>query len=589
MDAVASNPNAACAMTGDHLKPDGGLECYACHSAWIPNCFGCHFERDEREVGLNLITREYEVGRVRTNNKVFESLRHFAIGPNSEGRVAPYLVGCQPIADVTAPDGTKILDFVMPVTTNGLSGLAHNPVNPHTVRGAGEVRSCAECHRSPPTLGLGNGNYAIARERLYTAGPAGVKIYDRKTNPRSPIADGALVESGAAQAIASLPNVVEGTADYLFVARGRAGLAIYDRRPDAPEEPVAVIEGIDAVDVSRVARYLYVVDAGVGVRVYDNEDPAAATLVAVIEVPGAVRAVPWGIHLLVAAGPEGLVVANIADHEAPYVAGVVSGMVAVDVRPYAHYREGSDFAVRAYVADPSYGVRIVDLLPDHEAPRLVGGLPLVGAVGLDTYTRYVTATDTEPSREHDYLYVAAGPAGLHVFDVTEPDHVVTVAALSDLGGVVSDVDVVSQLAPPGTDDYAVLANEKLGLQLVDVNDPRDPVAIELALLSPGADRVLVEVQALDRFIDEQGNQLKENSHPFTEVFSRDDIVRLLSVAIDCGGARSPDVDGDGAVTVTDLVRLLAAWGPCKACPEDVDGSGDVGVGDLLALLAELAR
>jgi len=34
------NPVAACAMNGNHLKDNGGLECFACHTSWTPNCFG---------------------------------------------------------------------------------------------------------------------------------------------------------------------------------------------------------------------------------------------------------------------------------------------------------------------------------------------------------------------------------------------------------------------------------------------------------------------------------------------------------------------------------------------------------------------
>lgn len=48
-----------------------------------------------------------------------------------------------------------------------------------------------------------------------------------------------------------------------------------------------------------------------------------------------------------------------------------------------------------------------------------------------------------------------------------------------------------------------------------------------------------------------------------------------------------DIDGDGVVGVTDLLALLAAWGPCGecgACPADLDGDCAVGVTDLLALL-----
>ena len=45
-----------------------------------------------------------------------------------------------------------------------------------------------------------------------------------------------------------------------------------------------------------------------------------------------------------------------------------------------------------------------------------------------------------------------------------------------------------------------------------------------------------------------------------------------------------DLDGDGTVGSGDLVILLAAWGPCDACPEDLDGDGTVDFGDLLQLL-----
>ena len=49
-----------------------------------------------------------------------------------------------------------------------------------------------------------------------------------------------------------------------------------------------------------------------------------------------------------------------------------------------------------------------------------------------------------------------------------------------------------------------------------------------------------------------------------------------------------DVDGDGLVTITDFLALLAAWGPCADCgdcPADFDGGCTVGITDLLILLA----
>jgi hypothetical protein len=528
--SVDYDPTAACAMNENHLKQDGGLECYACHTSWAPNCFGCHFERDEREMGRNLVTREWEVGKASTANKVFESLKHFSMGKNRKGRFSPYVVGCNAIADVTAPDGSKILDFVMPETVNGLSGLALNPVNPHTVRAEGEVRSCSECHRSPPTLGLGSGNYALARTNAYVATDGGVQVFDRETDPAVPSPVGTL-SSGTPLAVAALPNVIEGDADYLFVAAGTAGLWIYDMRAGIPADPVAVVDGINAIDVSRAAHYLYVVVEGVGVNIYDNQDPSTANLVATVSIPTAVRAVPWGIHLFVAAGLEGLAVVDIANHDDPGIVGSLPGMNAVDVTLYAHFQKGNGFAARAYVADPDFGVRVVDLLPDFSAPVLRDGLALPGAVALDTYTRYVLADDTTPSREHDYLYVAAGMSGLRVYDITIPDTIAQIAALG-LGGHAMDVDVTSQMNPPGTDDYALVANDLAGVQVIDVTDPLNPT-LRGTVPAGGATRVLVDVQQLDRFIDEQGNQLKENSHPGVQVLNREEIVSILST--DLGG------------------------------------------------------
>ena len=51
-------------------------------------------------------------------------------------------------------------------------------------------------------------------------------------------------------------------------------------------------------------------------------------------------------------------------------------------------------------------------------------------------------------------------------------------------------------------------------------------------------------------------------------------------------ALTGDLNGDGAVDVSDLLVLLAGWGGCPtACPADLDGNGTVDVSDLLILLA----
>ena len=45
-----------------------------------------------------------------------------------------------------------------------------------------------------------------------------------------------------------------------------------------------------------------------------------------------------------------------------------------------------------------------------------------------------------------------------------------------------------------------------------------------------------------------------------------------------------DLDGDGIVGFAELLRIIAAWGPCPDCPEDLTGNGSVGYADLTIVL-----
>ena len=45
------------------------------------------------------------------------------------------------------------------------------------------------------------------------------------------------------------------------------------------------------------------------------------------------------------------------------------------------------------------------------------------------------------------------------------------------------------------------------------------------------------------------------------------------------------IDGDGTVGVSDLLVVLAEWGPCPLCQGDLDADGHVGVNDLLVVIS----
>ena len=62
-----------------------------------------------------------------------------------------------------------------------------------------------------------------------------------------------------------------------------------------------------------------------------------------------------------------------------------------------------------------------------------------------------------------------------------------------------------------------------------------------------------------------------------------EVVGLLDVTVIVRCAS--DYNNDGNVNVTDLLELLAKWGPCPAyCPQDTNGDGNANVTDLLDLL-----
>ena len=62
-------------------------------------------------------------------------------------------------------------------------------------------------------------------------------------------------------------------------------------------------------------------------------------------------------------------------------------------------------------------------------------------------------------------------------------------------------------------------------------------------------------------------------------------VSCFSMSTHAAPPCNADLDDDGAVGVSDLLTLLAKWGPCEDCISDLDGDGSVGVSDLLELLA----
>ena len=83
----------------------------------------------------------------------------------------------------------------------------------------------------------------------------------------------------------------------------------------------------------------------------------------------------------------------------------------------------------------------------------------------------------------------------------------------------------------------------------------------------------------DAFHDEFRLRFRTDSNQSDDDWFVDDVF------IGMGASCPWDLDGNGSIGASDLLSLLASWGPCKGCPGDFDGNGIVGASDLLALLA----
>ena len=145
------------------------LEYYACPAEWAPQCYGCHAKQDVAKASGDWLNgkaggdpgkQSFEVTarRPRSPGRValLPALESPILGINSEGKVSPFVPGCQVI--LTQMDGEKNRLTITYTTVDGTNGLAHNPVQPHV---NAKSRGCADCHMNRKTLGLGNGFYGV--------------------------------------------------------------------------------------------------------------------------------------------------------------------------------------------------------------------------------------------------------------------------------------------------------------------------------------------------------------------------------------------------------------------------------------------
>ncbi len=134
----------------------GRLECYACHTRWAPQCYGCHDYRQAGGRHYDGMTGFGAPGRWLETRDYFR-FTNPPLGIDSRGKIAPYMPGCQVLFTDLDKSGNVVApykDYVYPGDLV-LNGIVSTPIFPHTV--GREVPLCEDCHLNPKMLGLGEG------------------------------------------------------------------------------------------------------------------------------------------------------------------------------------------------------------------------------------------------------------------------------------------------------------------------------------------------------------------------------------------------------------------------------------------------
>lgn len=314
-------------------------------------------------------------------------------------------------------------------------------------------------------------------------GSSGLQVVNI-TNPESPFIVGSNGEIGPSYGV-----VVSG--GIALVATGYNGLETVSIAD--PSTPIR-LGGIDtpgvSVDVAVLGDYAYVADSSTGgLQVINIEDKGSHELHSGVDTSGkAIDVDIVGSFVYVADYNAGLKIIDIADSVNPIQVG------SEDTPGYAVDIEVSQG--HAFIADWTSGLQVVDISQPSN-PVLVGdlGTPMANGIAVSGDFAYVAdyfsglivvdvSTPTDPIAlgsietpgasngvvvSGDLLFVSNGYVGhLLIFDISTPDGPILVGS-QGLSGEPNAVSV--------SGEYAYIANRTIGVQVVNVSEPSNPILV----------------------------------------------------------------------------------------------------------------
>lgn len=128
------------------LKGHERLSCQACHSAWMPQCYGCHMTYVSSEAQWDWIAEKGSPGRWKEARSYLRFSRP-SLGVRGGASVYP-LSPCQVFFHYM-DDKDQFQD------ADSFTHLTVSAFDPHSTQKTS--RTCIDCHGDPKTLGLGEG------------------------------------------------------------------------------------------------------------------------------------------------------------------------------------------------------------------------------------------------------------------------------------------------------------------------------------------------------------------------------------------------------------------------------------------------
>jgi Ca2+-binding EF-hand superfamily protein len=542
--------------------------------------------------------------------------------------VAPYLTGFSTMGSVWDEQGRLVLDQVMPVTAQSLSGMAMVHHQPHSTRPT--ARSCVECHRTSATWGMGSANFRLGRQLAFVADRRGVEVVavDRAEFARSvPLAK--LPVPDVVDLVAHM-DPLQGHAHHVYLAEGGRGIHVLDvRRPTLPVR-VAFVATVNPRGIELAGDHLYVADGIGGLKILDVADPQAPRVVgrlAMFDAHDVDVRWPWAY---VADGPAGLSIVDVRAPTAPRFLGDCdinaesrrpSEAILVETlfqysRPTARDGRPTDRRTPARnlcaVLDRTDGLILVDVTeperphilypPPTDRPRSAApdeprfrGLALLSQIDL------ADPQGGERTAERDYAYVLSERgtgdqrrSSISLIDVTDPTRVArTDRTRVEAGYSTEQLVVADYYNVPTRRRIAFVAGSR-GLYVADLTTSKKPSQVGILPGLKEVYAVAVEQFPLDRMLDESGRPEKDVSHEGSRWLRLAEIERILAVSKEELGTDLlyPDPGASPGATARLHLASFDADGSALLEGEEFDRAGGKSAdhdGDGRIALNELAR